>query len=517
MAKILVLEDEDDLREIIDEELTEFGHSAVAFSRGQEALDYLTGENVDLILSDITMPQMTGYQFFRNLREQLPQHTQTPFIFMTALSDRENEIKGLRLGVDDYITKPIDYDLMLLRVEGHLRRRQAMADAAPPPATRNSQAKASPTGGSDPEQAAKLKAMLQENDGRVMASRFVKISLEAVRERVGDSWSEMSDKITQNAELVIRAHLGPKDIFSVTPSNDFLVCFAGLDEEELKAKTSQIRDELWERLFSVTQDEELSSIEAQSHELSLDFDTIDEDNIFLEADKAIDQENKKDIESKKKQLEQIYSFETFLAYPLIGTTGGASKIKALSFNKKIMDKVRSLSFVGDYDTRFFLDLQKIMIQRLEDMPKFTKAFAQHAILLPVGFPLLRNPEAREELTALCKGIEKKLDSIVIIEVINAPDRLKPYKDVLKPLPVGRQLQFIEIGRPKQAEGIALDKIGVAYVSMSFSKVMTCHSKELAQFNKTLESQGVKLYIKDIPEGKLLKAQGANGKLFSMWK
>ena len=391
MAKILVLEDEDDLREIIDEELTEFGHSAVAFSRGQEALDYLTGENVDLILSDITMPQMTGYQFFRNLREQLPQHTQTPFIFMTALSDRENEIKGLRLGVDDYITKPIDYDLMLLRVEGHLRRRQAMADAAPPPATRNSQAKASPTGGSDPEQAAKLKAMLQENDGRVMASRFVKISLEAVRERVGDSWSEMSDEITQNAELVIRAHLGPKDIFSVTPSNDFLVCFAGLDEEELKAKTSQIRDELWERLFSVTQDEELSSIEAQSHELSLDLDTIDEDNIFLEADKAIDQENKKDIESKKKQLEQIYSFETFLAYPLIGTTGGASKIKALSFNKKIMDKVRSLSFVGDYDTRFFLDLQKIMIQRLEDMPKIYQGIRATCDFAACGFSLAAQP------------------------------------------------------------------------------------------------------------------------------
>lgn len=517
MAKILVLEDEDELRELIDEELNEVGHHAVSFSRGQEALDYLTQENVDLILSDITMPQMTGYQFFRNLKEQLPQHTQTPFIFMTALSDREDQLKGLRLGVDDYITKPIDYDLMLLRVEGHLRRRQAMVDTAPPPAANDTQVNPPLTGGSDPEQAAKLKAMLQESGGRVMASRFVKISLETVRERVGDRWSEMSDEITQNAELVIRAHLGPKDIFSVTPSNDFLVCFAGLDEEELKAKTSLVRDELWERLFSVTQDEELSSIETQSHELSLDLDTLDEDNIFLEADKAIDQEHKKGIESKKKQLEQIYSFESFLAYPLIGMTGGASKIKALSFNKKIMDKIRSLSSVGDYDTRFFLDLQKTMFERLEDMPKFSQAFAQHAMLLPVGFHLLRNPEARDELTDLCKRIEKKLKAIMIIEVMNAPDRLKPYKDVLKPLPVGRQLQFIEIGRPQQAEDIALDKIGVAYISMSFSKVMACRSKELAVFNKQLESQGVKLYIKDIPEGKLVKAQGANGKLFSMWK
>ena len=90
---------------------------------GQAGLDRLASEPVDLIISDITMPKMNGYQFFRSVKEQFPEHADTPFIFLTALTDRDSEFKGLRLGVDDYITKPIDFDLLMLRVEIHLRRR----------------------------------------------------------------------------------------------------------------------------------------------------------------------------------------------------------------------------------------------------------------------------------------------------------------------------------------------------------------------------------------------------------
>ena len=523
MAKILVLEDEDDLRELIDEELTEVGHSAVGFSRGQEALDYLAKENVDLILSDITMPQMTGYQFFRNLREQLPQHTGTPFIFMTALSDRENEIKGLRLGVDDYITKPIDYDLMLLRVEGHLRRRQAAppppAPAAPaqPAAAGNGQADTPKAAAGDQDAAAKLKAILERHDGQVTASRFKTISMEEMRTRLGDRWSGIKDQFLPTVEAAVRAHLGSDDVLAVTPSYDFLVYFAEIDDDEIEPRTNQIRDEIWERLFALTQEASLSNVDAHAHELTLDPSSLDENNILGAADKAAEEEGQKEIESRKRQLEQIYSFEKMHAIPLLVANGSPSKIKALSFNKKTTDKIKALSSLSQSDGPFLLELQEQLFERFKEMPNSSKVFARSAMLLPVAFTLLRDPATRDGLTTICQGLEQSMDLILIIEIVGGPDRLKPYEAVLAPLPIGRNLQFIEIRRPQQADGVDLDGIGVAYVSMSYGDLEACPDNERGAFLDKLQQQGIKLYVKDIPDGMLLEAQRFDGKLYSTMK
>ena len=523
MARILVLEDEDELREIIDEELTEVGHNAVGFARGQEALDYLAGENVDLILSDITMPQMTGYQFFRNLREQLPQHTHTPFIFMTALSDRDSEIKGLRLGVDDYITKPIDYDLMLLRVEGHLRRRQSAPPApaaapAQPAAAGNSQTTDTPQAATgDQEAAAKLKAILERRGGHVTASRFTTVSIEDMRGRLGDRWPDVKDQFLPTIEAAIRAHLDANDVLAVTPSHDFLVYFAGIDDDEIEPKTSQIRDEIWERLFALTNEAALSNVDAHAHEVTLDPGVLDETTILDAADKAVQEEGQKEIQSRKRQLEQIYSFEKMHAIPLLVPKGSPSKIKALSFNKKTADRVKALSSLSKSDGPFLLELQEQLFQRLKEMPNSSKAFARSAMLLPIAFTLLRDPATRDGLTSLCQDLERTMDLILIIEIVGAPDRLKPYGAVLAPLPIGRNLQFIELRRPQQIEGVDLDGIGAAYVSMSFSDLEACPAEERRDFLDQLQRQGIKLYVKDIPDGMLLEAQNFDGKLYSTMK
>ena len=127
MAKILVVEDEEILRELIVDQLNDVGHSTFEAGNGREGLDILAKDTPDLIVSDITMPVMNGYQFLRSVREEHLEHARTPFIFMTALSDRESELKGLRLGVDDYITKPIDYEILIARIDANLRRRQMQA------------------------------------------------------------------------------------------------------------------------------------------------------------------------------------------------------------------------------------------------------------------------------------------------------------------------------------------------------------------------------------------------------
>jgi DNA-binding response OmpR family regulator len=70
----------------------------------------------DLIVSDISMPGMNGYVLLKTLRQKHPEFAETPFIFLSALADRDHLIDGLELGADNYLTKPIDYDLLIARV-----------------------------------------------------------------------------------------------------------------------------------------------------------------------------------------------------------------------------------------------------------------------------------------------------------------------------------------------------------------------------------------------------------------
>jgi DNA-binding response OmpR family regulator len=527
MAKILVLDDEDDLREVITEELNDVGHTPVDFAGGQAALDYLANEPIDLILSDITMPKMTGYQFFRAVKEQFPQHADTPFIFMTALSDRSNELKGLRLGADDYITKPIDFDLMLLRVEGHLRRRQPAAAPAPVqaaapaasgqamPSSQDAEAPAneSPT-------AAALRAILKARGGQVIACQFSMISADDLQARLGDAATALGERIRQETEAAIHAHLGPNDGLLMTPDHGFLAFFAEIDDDEVKAKSGQIRDDIWERLFALSGDPDIAlaiaNVDVQAHELSLDAQ-IDGGELLQSAFRTIQQAVQDDIDSKKKQLEQIFSFERFLANPLLVPTGSPSKIKALSFSKKNADRVEVLSALGPSDGPFLLDLMAKMFERLKEMPNSSKAFAKSAMLLPIPFSLLRDTATREGLIALLKDLEDSMGLILVIEITGTPDRLKPYQDILKPLPVGRKLQFVEIRRPRQADGLALGDLGVAYVSMNYGDIDVMPTPERADFVNDLKRQGVNLYVKNIPEGKLVEAQGFDAKLLSMMK
>ena len=514
MAKILVVDDEDDLREVIIDELNDVGHTPIDFSGGQAALDYLANEPVDLILSDITMPEMTGYQFFRAVKEQFPNYTNTPFIFMTALSDRSNEVKGLRLGADDYITKPIDFDLMLLRVENHLRRRQPAA--VPAPAATPSQASTLEQPPQDDKIespfAVALRSILNDRGGSVIACQFSMPSPDDLQDQRGD----IGDKIQQETEAAIRAHLSPSDGLTMMANNGFLAVFAEIDDDEVKAKSGQIRDEIWERLFALTEDSDISNVDAHAHEITLDA-SADEESLLRVAGAAIQQAIQDDIESKKKQLEQIYSYERLVANPLLVPTGSPSKIKALSFSKKNADRIETLSALGKSDGPFLLGLLTKMFERLKEMPNSSKAFAKSAMLLPISFRLLRDGATRDGLITLLKDLEESMGLILVIEIIATPDRLKPYQEILKPLPIGRKLQFVEIRRPQQANGLTLGELGVAYVSMSYSDADAFTAADRAEFVSDLERQGVKLYVKDIPEGKLVDAQSFDAKLLSMMK
>lgn len=117
---ILCIEDEADLLEDIAEELKEADFSVMLAGDGDQALRLLDESRPDLILCDITMPGMSGYDLLNVLRQTRPDLSDVPFVFLTAQTDPKQIVDGKLAGADDYLIKPIDFDLMLATVRARI-------------------------------------------------------------------------------------------------------------------------------------------------------------------------------------------------------------------------------------------------------------------------------------------------------------------------------------------------------------------------------------------------------------
>ena len=119
MINILIVEDNEQLRKLMSIHLRRAGYSAFEAGNGVEALKVLEDVSIHLIIADIMMPKMDGYELTGELRKA---NITIPVLMVTAKETLEDKRKGFKTGVDDYMVKPIDFEEMLLRVEALLRR-----------------------------------------------------------------------------------------------------------------------------------------------------------------------------------------------------------------------------------------------------------------------------------------------------------------------------------------------------------------------------------------------------------
>jgi DNA-binding response OmpR family regulator len=119
MFKILVLEDDRDLNHAVCAFLNSSGYEATGCLSANDAYDAMYEHVFDLIISDVMMPKVDGYEFARNVRSL---NENIPILFMTAKDDIASKQRSFRIGVDDYMVKPIDFDELFLRIGALLRR-----------------------------------------------------------------------------------------------------------------------------------------------------------------------------------------------------------------------------------------------------------------------------------------------------------------------------------------------------------------------------------------------------------
>ena len=122
--RLLVVEDEENLRTVIRKRLMKEGYSVDVCADGQEALDYMAVSPYDTVILDIMMPKMSGMEVLKKMRAG---GDQTPVLFLTAKDGIEDRVKGLDSGADDYLVKPFAFEELLARIRVMIRRQSDSA------------------------------------------------------------------------------------------------------------------------------------------------------------------------------------------------------------------------------------------------------------------------------------------------------------------------------------------------------------------------------------------------------
>jgi DNA-binding response OmpR family regulator len=121
-ASLLCIEDDRETAALLVEELVERGYDVRTAHNGRDGVAAIMAERPDLVLCDISMPQMSGLEVLEQVAALGRRYTDMPFIFLTALADRDNELRGRQMGADDYVTKPIDFEVLDTILRARLAR-----------------------------------------------------------------------------------------------------------------------------------------------------------------------------------------------------------------------------------------------------------------------------------------------------------------------------------------------------------------------------------------------------------
>ncbi|MBD2101574.1 response regulator transcription factor [Leptolyngbya sp. FACHB-261] len=195
-AHILLVDDEPGLREAVQAYLEDSGFSVATASNAKEGLQLLEQSPPDLVISDIMMPQVDGYQFLRQVRD-IPRFRSLPFVFLTARGMTSDRIQGYQAGCDDYLSKPFDPDELVAIVENRLGRAAAVNET---------NGEDSPDIADLANQIAEIKALLTQKPGIVQTPPPIRVDLTPREQSVLNLVSEglMNKEIARRLETSVR-------------------------------------------------------------------------------------------------------------------------------------------------------------------------------------------------------------------------------------------------------------------------------------------------------------------------
>lgn len=539
MATILCVEDEDALREDLVEELEDEGYDVLSARNGEEGLKIISeNKNLDLVLSDISMPIMNGFELLKQVRENEATFADIPFVFLSALSDRDQILEGKKLGVDDYVIKPVDFDLLFATLATRVRQiskikqkqekemvalykalspeeqHEQAASLSPssqpqaPQPQNNKPVKAPSTSSSQPPQ-------LPET-GKLVTGRFQLLGLDKLKAKLNNKTDKYMSTLQTVIQKVVSKNLSPEDVCKIGDDHEMMICFAKLSEEEAAYKIESIKREIWIKVLGEEDYQEELSINSQVYEIEV------EEEEYANAkdpwDLIQDRINKAAAAAEERVdifMSEILERAEVRFTKLQNTDGKPLPISVATFDRFGQEKLNSINQVIKKEDPRCLVIEgsyigqtiAYMIANLSDMAA--------GVVLKISYQLCINKKEFENALGLLEKLPTVARDRMIIAITDIPPKL--HLSQLSDLMM-RVRPFCKMGMTEFQLEMPSDQnfemIGASILMLDFHEATALikHSKPaFIQAVKTLRLKKKKMLITNVPSNQIeiCKKLGAN--------
>ncbi len=433
MAIILCVEDEPDLRHDIVEELQVAGYVTIEAASGEEALLAVRKHKPDLVLCDDAMPGMSGYRLLTELRQNHPRMADAPFIFLSELADRRNVISGKVSGADDYITKPIDFGMMLATVASHIRQVKRLKASGDRNLLNHSKTASDEDQVEDKERPAQSAArfkkeltdLAEKNSGTIVTGRFQMVGLREIKEELGDLWDKTAQKVYSIAEKTIQKRLSPDDVFT-RQEDGFLICFADLNESEASFKREAIEREIREKIVGKNLQTELSNITAEIRTVEISATEAEQsDDLTSLIVAKLDQMTEKIDATAKNTFLDILKTCRLRPREVRTGKGKVSAIMIAAFDKSTATKINSLKTLQGNTAELAADIDELTLSQVAEHV-YNGLLPRHSLIVAaVNFSTLDEKRLFKKYLSICRRLTVNVRSSLVLNVTNIPGIILP--------------------------------------------------------------------------------------------
>lgn len=540
MATVLCIEDEDHIREDIAELMESAGHRALQASNGKVALEMIIAQSPDLVVSDITMPVMDGRELLAELRNNHPKFAYVPFIFLSALADRDDVLDGMKLGADDYLTKPIDFEMLANKVEASLRQVERMqaqkeqqfvklfkalsgdagAEPATAPAAETEPGNVEPPIDGKPEdRAAPAKAArpsaCEKRRRKIFGTIFQFGNVHAVEEQLGSHRKGVMEWLEEKAFSFFCTAQPARSSVAKIQNGGVLVCYPDGDKDKADKQSKQLARELEEHLQNDQLDElaretsisrellaHLVVVTGSLYETEIGLGDIDDPDRFSAAIKEQCDKIYSDERAPTRLSESIKQDKGHLVPLSLITQGGdALPIKFFNYDDRSRQKIRSsFALFGKANlikSGCLIDLLALGFLEAEAR----KTDQKDTIVVDVHFETLTSDDFLGlYLSKFMKFVNNSQHKVMMsVRAIPSDITSLGFDDILRPFGKHAAQPIIQIA-PRMIEAHANAGLSVSSIVCSYSE-MVRSEPDCALFSKTkqhLSKAGILLVLRGLP-------------------
>lgn len=265
MSDVLVIDDESGVRQLVRDTLELAGYRVDEANNGTSGLNILKKTCPSIVICDLKMPGLNGFEVLKAIRDCGEQFQNLSFIFLSGLTDKDCVRAGYKIGADDFIAKPLDIDLLRLKVDALMRKTRSREHSERDRATSLQKSGCGLTDKTPrvkvdrPQQdvSTEFQNRLQKailSGGEVSSGSCQFVGFDELKDAFGQEWEQLRNRAISMCEAIIRSELGPDDSFMRFGDAGFLMLFEGQDEAQARVCVDKISGLIRKRLLGDSAD-----------------------------------------------------------------------------------------------------------------------------------------------------------------------------------------------------------------------------------------------------------------------